>query len=115
MKGLALIAFAAILAAALIGCQMSAPYVMETDRTDQKMEAGNRGYLKGTPPPAEDRAGLKRPWLAVDVDLPGTEEGKAQEAGTKTVEVREEISIVRSQTPAGTTVQKKVVIEEEVK
>jgi hypothetical protein len=43
---------------------------MEVPRGDQKMDSGNRGYLKGTPPPAEDRTGLKRPFLAVDVDVP---------------------------------------------
>ena len=53
------------------GCKMTMPYVMETDRVDQGLE-GNRGYLKGMPPPAKNRTGLKRPWVAVDVDLPPT-------------------------------------------
>lgn len=61
----------------LTGCEMSKPYIMTTDRVDQKMEIGNRGYLKGTPPPAEDRTGLKRPLIAVDIDLPTIEGEKA--------------------------------------
>ena len=56
-------------AMALVGCEkISKPYIMTVDRVDQKVE-GNRGYLKGTPPPAQDRTGLKRPLIAVDMDL----------------------------------------------
>ena len=63
----------------LAGCAtVSAPYVMKTDRLDQKVE-GNRGYLKGTPPPAEDLTGRQRPWIAIDVDLPN---GAAKESVT---------------------------------
>ena len=40
-------------------------------------EKGNRGYIKGTPPPPEDKTGRKRPFIAVDVDLPRT----SKEAG----------------------------------
>ncbi len=82
---------------ALAGCQMSKPYVMEMDRVDQKME-GNRGYLKGTPPPAEDRSNLKRPFIAVDIDLPSTAPEK-------------EATMVREEPP----VKKKAMREEEVK
>ncbi len=58
------------LAAALAACErVSMPYVMKTDRTDQDLKAGNRGYFKGTPPPPKDRGDLKRPLIAVDVDL----------------------------------------------
>lgn len=56
--------------------KVSKPYIMEVDRIDQKIE-GNRGYIKGTPPPAEDKTGRKRPLITVDVDLPRT----SQEAG----------------------------------
>ena len=56
--------------------KISAPYVMETGRVDQGLD-GNRGYLEGTPPPAKDRSALKRPMIAVDVDLPPT----SREAG----------------------------------
>ena len=56
-------------AMALAGCEkISKPYIMTVDRTDQKVE-GNRGYLKGTPPPAEDHTGRKRSLIAVDMDL----------------------------------------------
>ncbi|MFA5146004.1 MAG: hypothetical protein WC515_01285 [Candidatus Omnitrophota bacterium] len=52
------------------GCErVSAPYKMKMDRVDQNMAAGNRGYLKGTPPPAPDRGDLKREFIALDVDL----------------------------------------------
>jgi len=68
----------AALITALAGCQgISAPYVMKMDRTDQNVKEGNRGYLKGTPPPADDRSGLKREFIAVDIDLP--EEGGKEE------------------------------------
>ena len=70
MRRVLLAAFAACLVIALAGCEsISKPYVMETDRVDQKMDTGNRGYLKGAPPPAKDRAGLKRSLIAVDIDL----------------------------------------------
>ena len=60
----------ACLIAGLTGCErVSMPYVMKTDRTDQDLKVGNRGYLKGTPPPSKDRGDLKRPFIAVDVDL----------------------------------------------
>ena len=61
------------IAIGLAGCEMSKPYVMTVDRIDQKVDEGNRGYLKGTPPPAQDRAGLKRPLIAVDIGLPEIE------------------------------------------
>jgi len=72
MRLLSLVVAAASILA-LTGCErISMPYVMKTDRVDQDLKVGNRGYLKGTPPPAPDRSGLKRPWLAVDVDLIST-------------------------------------------
>ena len=53
----------------LTGCEkISKPYIMTVDRTDQKVE-GNRGYLKGTPPPPVDNTGRKRSLIAVDMDL----------------------------------------------
>lgn len=60
---------ALVLVIGLIGCNVSKPYITTTDRTDQQI-SGNRGYLKGTPPPAEDRTGIKREFIAVDIDLP---------------------------------------------
>ena len=66
LRYLALIVCAAV---ALVGCEkISKPYIMTVDRVDQKVE-GNRGYLKGTPPPAEDHTGSKRTLIAVDMDL----------------------------------------------
>jgi len=41
---------------------------METDRADQGV-SGNRGYIKGNPPPAEAHSD-KRPLIAVDIDFP---------------------------------------------
>ena len=68
MKLLALVLIACI-ALTAIGCErISKPYIMTVDRTDQKVE-GNRGYLKGTPPPEQERKNLKRPLIAVDMDL----------------------------------------------
>ncbi len=53
----------------LVGCEsISKPYITSVDRVDQKVE-GNRGFLKGTPPPAEDRTGAKRELITVDMDL----------------------------------------------
>lgn len=61
----------ACVALGLTGCvsRVSMPYVMKTERVDQQVDIGNRGYLQGTPPPPTDRGGLKRPFIAVDVDL----------------------------------------------
>ncbi|GEM_PF-6235773 len=53
----------------LTGCEkISKPYIITVDRQDQKV-AGNMGYLKGTPPPGEDKTGRKRELIAVDMDL----------------------------------------------
>ena len=70
MKALFLSIIAGSLILALSGCErVSAPYIMKTDRQDQNLAAGNRGYFKGTPPPPEDRGDLKREFIAVDIDL----------------------------------------------
>lgn len=62
---------------ALIGCEsISRPYVMKMDRVDQDMEIGNRGYLQGTPPPPRDRGELKRPFIAIDIDLLETKKAR---------------------------------------
>jgi len=109
----ALIFATAIVAA---GCgNVSAPYVMKTDRIDQKLEEGNRGYVKGTPPPVGDRGDLKRPWIAVDVDLPESSgAGSAAGIEEKPVEVKREVTVVREETPA-TVKTTTVVTEEEIK
>ena len=87
--------FGICVATVLTGCanfgetKVSMPYITEVDRKDQ-MVAGNRGYIKGTPPAAEDKTGRKRTFITVDVDLPkSSKEAGIQEthfAGTKTTE-----------------------------
>jgi hypothetical protein len=77
-----------LIALGLAGCcGVSAPYIMQTDRVDQDVASGNKGYLKGTPPPSDDRSNLKRPLIAVDIDLPDTpinlESGKKKEECVK--------------------------------
>ena len=68
MKLLSLVLIACI-ALTVVGCErISKPYIMTVDRVDQKVE-GNRGYLKGTPPPLKERTNLTRPLIAVDMDL----------------------------------------------
>ena len=109
---LAVVVIAAV-AIAAAGCgNVSKPYVMKTDRIDQKLEEGNRGYLKGTPPPVGDRGDLKRPWIAVDVDLPessGTNPAPA--APEKPAEVKREVTVVKEETP--TNVKTTTVVKEE--
>src|SRR3989338_1546710 len=63
-----------IIALALTGCGVRSIHRQEFERVDQKI-SGNRGYLKGTPPPAEDRTGIKRELMAVDIDLGMEERG----------------------------------------
>lgn len=98
---------------AFAGCgNVSAPYIMDTERTDQTMNAGNRGYLKGTPPPADDRSGLKRKLVAVDIDLPeGTRKESAKADTVQVVEKRREVTVTREETP--TTVKERIVVREE--
>lgn len=77
MKLLSLTLVCALSAFAIAGCAgVSAPYKMEVDRTDQSMSDGNRGYMVGTPPPAPDRSGLKREFIAIDIDLPDAGKGE---------------------------------------
>ncbi len=77
MKTMCLAVVAFLIIGTLAGCanlgetKISKPYIMEVDRVDQKVD-GNRGYIKGTPPPAEDKTGRKRPLITIDVDLPRT-------------------------------------------
>lgn len=121
---LAVVVIAAV-AIAAAGCgNVSKPYVMTTDRVDQKLEAGNRGYLEGTPPPVGDRGDLKRPWIAVDVDLPESSGGSSapvqekavQEKAVqeKVVEVKREVTVIKEETPAAVKTTT-VVTEEEIK
>lgn len=64
---------------ALVGCErISKPYIMNVERVDQKVQ-GNRGYVKGTPPPAKDETGRQRTLIAVDMDLVEIKGKPAQE------------------------------------
>ncbi|MDD5496788.1 MAG: hypothetical protein PHP46_06825 [Candidatus Omnitrophica bacterium] len=96
-------------AIALVGCEkISKPYIMTVDRVDQKVDAGNRGYLVGTPPPADERSGLKRPLIAVDMDLVSIQ-GKASQQTTI-------VSKSRAATPVAvmpSTVEESVSVREE--
>ena len=110
---LAVVVIAAVaIVASGCGAKMTNPYIMKTDRVDQKLEGGNRGYLKGTPPPVGDRGDLKRPWIAVDVDLPESEgTSSAATVDKKTAEVKREVTVVKEETP--TTVKTTTVVKEE--
>ena len=70
MKSLCLVMLAVLLVAGLFGCEISKPYITKVDRTDQDLSVGNKGYLKGTPPPSKDRGELKRPFVTIDIELP---------------------------------------------
>lgn len=54
----------------ITGCSNVKTYTFKRDRVDQDVQEGNRGYLLGDPPPAEDREGLKRELIGVDIELP---------------------------------------------
>jgi len=84
---------------ALAGCstfgetKVSMPYTLEVARTDQVVE-GNRGYIQGNVPPAEDKTGRKRQYLAIDIDLPRS----SKEAGipdTKLINLSEGKTVVK--------------------
>ncbi len=65
-----LILMVVAIATTLTACErVSNPYVMKMDRQDQDLRFGNKGYLKGTPPPGQDRTGIKREFIALDIDL----------------------------------------------
>ncbi|OGW84672.1 MAG: hypothetical protein A2987_06440 [Omnitrophica bacterium RIFCSPLOWO2_01_FULL_45_10] len=92
------------------GTKVSKPYVMKMDRVDQELENGNRGYLMGTPPPPEDRGDLKRPFIALDIDLPsGGDKDSGEE--TRVIETKREVVTEREETP--TSVRQKVTVREE--
>ena len=113
MRAFLAVVVIAVIAVAAAGCaNVSKPYVMKTDRVDQNLNEGNRGYLKGTPPPVKDRGDLKRPWIAIDVDLPESSgSGSAAEAEKKPAEIKREVTVVKEETP--TTVKTTTVVKEE--
>ena len=102
MKLFVFVLLGAFLVIGLAGCEsISMPYVMQTDRVDQMVNGVNRD--------------LKRPFLAVDIDLvdPKTSDKPAEEAAP-VVETRRETTYAQEETP--TTIKKKVTLrEEEVK
>lgn len=59
-----------ILVFAISGCSRIKTYTYERDRVDQAMQQGNRGYMLGTPPPAESREGFKRKMIGTDIEVP---------------------------------------------
>ena len=81
----------------LAGCSSVRTYTFKKDRVDQGVEEGNKGYLEGTPPPAEDRGELKRTMVGADVDVPifAWEKKKvsmsSQVKGEEVIEVEETI------------------------
>jgi len=69
-----------VLVSFLSSCTVSPVYVMEQDRVDQEMKKGNRGYIKGNPPPAPDRTGMKRNFIAIDIEFDRlSDDGGSQE------------------------------------
>ena len=55
---------------ALSGCSGARIYTFKKDRVDQSAE-GNRGYIKGTPPPEPIRKGVaKRTLIGIDMEVP---------------------------------------------
>lgn len=110
---IAVVAVLAIcVAIGMVGCaNVSKPYVMQMERHDQVVD-GNRGYLKGTPPPAEDLTGRKRPFLAIDVDLPpASGEGNVSTSTERTVvKARKEVTTVKG-TPV--SIKETITVTEE--
>ena len=54
----------------LSGCSGARIYTFKKDRVDQRTE-GNRGYIKGTPPPEPIRKGVaKRTLIGIDLEVP---------------------------------------------
>jgi len=92
------------LAIGITGCELSKPYVTKVDRKDQVVDSGNRGYLKGTPPPVGDRGELKRPFMTVDISLPtiqgqATKETEVAGAAKKetVADIRQEVTVKEEQ------------------
>jgi hypothetical protein len=102
MRAVSLLAMIICVSIALAGCEaMSKPYISQTPRVDQKMDVGNRGYLKGTPPPASDRSGLKRKWVTVDVDILEPKNGKLNlDTGKSIIEPRRQGELAVEEAPA---------------
>ncbi|NQT22786.1 MAG: hypothetical protein HQ579_05020 [Candidatus Omnitrophica bacterium] len=65
-----LVALLLIMSVVLTGCSSVKTYTYKRDRVDQEVQKGNRGFMKGTPPPAKSREGLKRTLYGCDIEIP---------------------------------------------
>jgi hypothetical protein len=99
MRTLCFALAALLVMGALAGCsgmKMTNPYVSTMDRVDQNLQEGNRGFLKGTPPPAPERS-MKRQFVTVDVDLPPTTREAAEAAREETSATVKKTVMVRQE------------------
>ena len=71
MERITVWATAGAVALSFAGCARIQTHVVEKPRVDQQMH-GNRGYLKGTPPPASQRP--TRQMMETNVELPTMQE-----------------------------------------
>ena len=89
MRSFLIFALGIALVAGLVGCNVSKPYIIKVDRTDQDLP-GNKGYLKGTPP-SQSTGVRQRELIAVDISLPTVKGKPAEEtkliSGGKTVDI----------------------------
>src|SRR3989338_7664542 len=96
MKLFCFVILGACLTFAILGCErVSAPYIMKMDRRDQNLASGNKGYLKGTPPPQKDRGDLKREFIAIDIDLVSARQSREADGRPAAIEKRETTSAAR--------------------
>ncbi|MFH1552329.1 MAG: hypothetical protein ABID83_01645 [Candidatus Omnitrophota bacterium] len=64
-------------------------YTFKKDRVDQEI-TGNRGYLKGTPPPLPEDRDTQRTLIGVDIELPARLIGEDDEEAGETVKTEPE-------------------------
>ncbi|MFC1570888.1 hypothetical protein ACFL4E_03805 [Candidatus Omnitrophota bacterium] len=64
-------------------------YTFKKDRVDQNLEGGNRGYISGSPPPADKDRDLKRTLIGVDIELAGTADDDEDYVPSEKKEVKE--------------------------
>ncbi|GEM_PF-1210796 len=108
----------------LSGCSGARIYTFEKDRVDQRTE-GNRGYVKGTPPPEPvKKSTAKRTMIGIDMEvplLPGEKGYKTTCGGTvihaDDIKMKPTPAGKKKKTPekkpAGPVYEKKTVIIEE--
>jgi len=66
----------------LTGCTVRT-YKITHDRVDQDLSVGNKGYLKGTPPPEAGERKMTRDTQAVEIELGFPAKGKVKSAAKK--------------------------------